>query len=46
MVLQVICKLSLSKKECRQHVLKEAFKFDTIEVNESKRDEEKHAKFV
>jgi len=44
MVLQVICKLSFS--ECRQHVVKEAFKINILEVNESKTDDMGNLKFV
>jgi len=38
--------LSLSNEECRQHVVKVAFKFDIIEVKDKKKDEEKCAKIV
>jgi len=45
-VLQVISKLSLSKEECRQDVVKEAFKVSTLEVKDKKKDEDKHVKIV
>jgi len=36
----------LSKEECRQHVVKEAFKIDIVEVNERTIDKEKLVKIV
>jgi len=36
----------LSKEECRQHVVKEAFKIDIVEVNERTTDKEKFVKIV
>jgi len=42
----VICNLSLSKEECRQVMVKEAFIFDIVEVKNKKKNEEKRAKIV
>jgi len=36
----------LSKEECQQQVVKEAFKIDIVEVNETTTDKEKFVKIV